>query len=254
MISIMLIFCIFAKFIAHAKATGQEFILEEAGSMDESRSQDWWLNSGGIMKSANGEFSTNTGSLSKECYWRKLYAVDNPSDTEDGYQPQNIFRLVTRQKWHNFSQTVYFQISAISQGDSENRNASNGVLFFIRYQDQNNLYYAGLRVDGHAVIKKKVLGQYVTLAERDIFSDNKAYNKNTDPNFLPIHRWVGIRSEIKNSGGNGVDIKLFVDFDQSGDWKLVLAVKDDKAPILGKGFAGIRSDFMDVRFKRYNAK
>ena len=38
------------------------------------------------------------------------------------------------------------------------------MLLFNRYQDGQTLYYGGVRVDGAAVIKKKLAGVYTTLA------------------------------------------------------------------------------------------
>ncbi|HEX7586535.1 MAG TPA: hypothetical protein VF390_02800, partial [Patescibacteria group bacterium] len=141
-----------------------KIILEESSSMKKSKSPDWWLNSGGIMLSNSQEFSTNFGPLPKDSSWRKLYFKTNPKDTDDGYYPQNLFRLVTNDKWENFSQSVYFNINKLNLSESKNRNESNGVLLFNRYLDGNNLYYIGLRVDGEAVIKKKIAGKYYTLA------------------------------------------------------------------------------------------
>jgi hypothetical protein len=230
--------------------------LKEAGKMSDSQSLNWWLNSGGVMEMDNGSAQTNFGSLPENSRWQKLYAKTNSRDTDGGYFPQNIFRLVTREKWQNLDQQVHFNIDKINMSASEYRNESNGALLFNRYYDGDNLYYAGLRVDGHAVIKKKIGGKYFTLAEKDILSGGKKYDQNDNPNFLPLHQWIGIRSVVTNVGNKKIDIKFFVDLDQSGNWQLVLDTQDkDKsfggAPLTNPGRAGIRTDFMDVAFQNY---
>jgi hypothetical protein len=232
-------------------------VLEEASSMKKSKSADWWLNSGGIMNIGLKEFGTNSGPLPQDSYWRKLYAKTNPKDTDGGYFPQNIFRLVTRSKWGNLSQSVYFNVKNINLSQSSNRNESNGVLLFNRYQDGDNLYYIGLRTDGDAVIKKKISDKYYTLKEKTIFSNGEDYDKEKNPNLIPSNSWIGIRSEVKNIDSKTVDIKLYIDKEQKGEWQLILEARDSQgkfgsAPFLGKGYAGIRTDFMDVQFKNYD--
>lgn len=233
--------------------------LEEAGKMEASKNASWWLNSGGLMTMDQDHGKTNFGSLLEGSKWQKLYAKTNSRDTDDGYYPQNIFRLVSRDKWKNFTQQLYFNIDAINLSDSSYRDASNGILLFNRYQDGDNLYYTGLRVDGHAVIKKKIKGKYYTILEKEIFSSPKKYDRDSNPNLLPLHIWIGIRSEVRNVGGDTVDIKIYVDKDGKGDWQLILETedKDDKygkAPFLDEGYVGIRTDFMDVEFKDYSIK
>ena len=232
--------------------------LEEAGKMANSKSADWWLNSGGVMEIDNGLAQTNIGPLPENSSWRKLYAKTNARDTDKGFYPQNIFRLVTRGKWQNLDQQFYFTIDTLNMSESEFRSESNGVLLFNRYYDGDNLYYTGLRVDGDAVIKKKINGTYYTLAEKNIFSDGKKYDRTDNPNVLPLHQWMGIRSVVTNAAG-GVDVKLYADLEDTGAWQLLLEAKDTgnvhkTAPLADFGHAGIRTDFMDVHFKDYQIK
>jgi hypothetical protein len=240
-----------------AKVPEKKQIIEEAGSMKASKSEDWWLNSGGIMYVGPEEFTTNIGSLPEDSAWRKLYAKTNPKDTDNGYFPQNIFRLVTRSQWKNFSQSVYFNIKNINLSDSSNRNESNGVLLFNRYQDGKDLYYTGVRVDGDLVIKKKNGGKYYTLAEKSFFSNGNDFDVNDNPNLIPLNSWIGIKSQVENTSDGGVDIKLFLDKEGNGDWQLGLEAEDKPnkngtSPFLDEGYAGIRTDFMDVIFKSYD--
>src|SRR3989338_3479902 len=127
--------------------------LQESGSMDKSTSPFWWLNSGGLFILKDGLGMTIQGDLNAANKWNIAYASANPVDTDIGYRPQNIFRLVTKSKWQNFDQRVYFKITKLNMSESPNRNASNGFLLFNRYIDGDNLYYTGVRVDGSVVIK-----------------------------------------------------------------------------------------------------
>lgn len=229
--------------------------IEETGTMTSSSSAVWWLNSGGRFDIKNGIGSTIKGDLPSTDKWFKEYLSSNKEDTDNGLHPQNIFRLVQRGNWQDFSQQVYLKISKINESESENRNASNGVLLFNRYQSGDNLYYAGLRVDGGVVIKKKYNGKYYTLAYKKIFNQ-ETYNINSNPNLIPLNLWIGIKTELKNLPDGTVSVKLFVDQDRTGNWVESLNVIDKPGTngsgvIFGGGYAGIRSDFMDVEFKDY---
>ena len=228
--------------------------LPEAGSMDESNSGYWWVNSGGILTIGEGEGRTNFGELPAASKWYSLYARANPIDTDNGNHPQNIFRLLTRSRWNNVRQQVYFKIAKDNLSSSPNRNASNGLLLFSRYLDSANLYYVGVRVDGAAVIKKKINGTYYTIASVPYLAGS--YNRDTSPNLLPKSVWIGLRSETVTNLDSSVTIRLYVDEGRTGVWKLVLQGKDDGLQFGGgaitrEGYTGIRTDFMDVSFYRY---
>ncbi len=226
--------------------------LHEAGSMNKSTSPYWWLNSGGKFVLGSGTAKTVHGSLPENDKWRKLYAKSNPVDTDNGYHPQNIFRLVTKSEWQNFRQQVYLRINADRLSDSPNRNASNGLLLFNRYIDGDNLYYAGVRVDGTAVIKKKVGGTYYTLAQKKILPGT--YSRGSSPNLLPKNKWIGIRADVTTTSDGKTSIKFYTDIGKTGTWTLALTALDDGGQgkiIGGSGAAGIRTDFMDVEFDDY---
>jgi hypothetical protein len=203
------------------------------------------------------QFATNLGALAQGSRWQALYAKTNPTDTDEGHYPQNIFRLVTKSTWKNLSQSVYFYVNAFNFSKSPNRSESNGVLFFNHYQDGNDLYYAGLRVDGDAVIKKKRSGKYYTMAETKFFPSDTPYDRDTFPALMPTGEWIGMKSEVATNNDGGVRISLYTDMNQSGDWKLALETTDKgksygSAPFDDAGHAGIRTDFMDVQFKNYH--
>lgn len=232
-------------------------ILYETGKMDESRSVYWWLNSGAQMIIENGIGKTLHGDLPVDYNWRVYYENDNPVDTDSGYRPQNIFRLLTRKKWENFQEEMFFRIDADNLSQSPNRDGHNGLLLMLRFKDGDNLYYAGLRTDGRAIIKKKKNGEYHVLAYEPIFSG--VFNRETNPSLLPKNQWIGIRSQIITGTGNTVNIKLFIKLEQDKDWRKILEAKDDAktyggSAILGEGYAGARTDFMDVSFKDFKIK
>jgi hypothetical protein len=226
--------------------------LYEAGSADLSSSPYWWLDSGGILIIEKGVGQTIQGNLNQDNYWAETYARTNPVDTDGGAHPQNIFRLVTKSMWHNFSQQAYFYINNYHLSNSPQRNESNGLLLFGRYENESNLYYLGVRVDGTAVIKKKLNGLYYTLAQTPIFPG--AYDPNRSPNLLPLRKWIGLRAEVDTDRQDVVHLKLFTDIGKTGAWKKVLDTIDTGtgvAIIDTPAYAGIRTDFMDVSFDDY---
>jgi len=249
--------------IPEAKSSGRVFTekfnkngsVEEAGDMEESASPNWWLNSGGQMncrKSAGWTIQKNLASNSK---WNKLYKETNPEDTDGGKHPQNIFRLITKSKWQNFSQEARFKIQKFNLSGSLNRNESNGLLLFERYQDSDNLYYAGVRVDGYAVIKKKINGEYFELAYNRYFDTGKYSRESKNrSHLLPQNKWISLRTEIRNTDGGNVEIKLYIK--QNKKWVLAAEALDEPGEyggdvISSEGSAGIRTDFMDVEFDKY---
>lgn len=223
--------------------------LEETGGINGSSNPYWWLSSGAFFYVQNGIGRTVMGDLKSNVDWRRTYSRTNPTDTDNGYRPQNIFRLVTKSRWNNFTQEAKIKITAYDTDRSPNRNATNGVLFFNRYQDENNVYYTGIRVDGAAVIKKKLNGVYTTLDQEKVFSGS--YNSSSNPNLIPLSQWMGLRNVVTDNSDGSVSIKVYLDQQNSGNWKLIAQATDKSDTIKGAGYAGIRSDFADMRFKEY---
>jgi len=228
--------------------------LKETGSMEESTSPGWWLNSGGYFYSKKKVGKTFQKMVPRTNRWHERYRKSNARDTDNGSHPQNIFRLVTRSKWNNLSQEAYFRINRNNLSKSKYRNESNGLLLFNRYQDGNNLYYTGIRVDGKAVIKKKIKGKYYTMGQKRVYKGK--YNREDKPNLLPKHTWIGIKSEVVTNSDDTVTVKLYIDKNQSGNWQLVLESVDNNAKYGGEaiksaGYGGIRTDFMDVDMDNY---
>lgn len=230
-----------------------EYTLIDAPTERLSASRDWWLSSGGYAIARGGVLSTVQGSLPDADARRLAYQKGNPEDTGNGYYPQNIFRLVQRGRWENFVQEVQFRILTHNLTESPNRNESNGVLLFNRYQDEHTLYYAGLRVDGYAVIKKKYQGTYYTMAYQRVTPGT--YDRTRGGSLLPTDTWIGLRSVVVERAGV-VHIALYTGSGLNGEWTLVAEAEDDgmtfgNTPIIPPGHAGIRADFMDVEFNAY---
>ena len=218
--------------------------------MAESPSSEWWVNSGGEFEEngpSNG--ATVQGALSNDSRWHKAYAASNPRDTDGGTHPQNIFRLINRHTFQNPHQHLEFDITRLNVSKSPNRNESNGVLLLSHYQDGDTLYYVGVRVDGQAVIKKKVRGTYYTMAIRPLYPGS--YNRGSNPNLIPTGRLIALDGDTVTNGNGTVTLRLAVDGTD------VLETVDDGRiggpPIRNAGFVGIRTDFMDVEFHNYSA-
>ncbi len=235
-------------------SNNNKMTIKEAPRMQDSNSDEFWLSSGGQFF-INGEYGrTIFGDLPAYSRWRLAYGSSNPTDTEGGYHPQNLLRLISRKKIVDSSQKFYFLIAQYNLSSSPNRNESNGVFTLNRYTNSDNLYYAGVRVDGSAVIKKKSNGIYHTLAQKLVFSGDTD-NRNSHPNLIPKNQWIGIRSDVINTGPNSVRIELFLDRKNTGKWEKILEVEDrsenDIPAFTNSGHGGIRSDFMDLQIKDY---
>lgn len=225
-------------------------VLEEAPRIDASTSPEFWLSSGALFFRGGGFGRTIQGDLPPEDKWRAAYERTNPSDTDDGRRPQNIFRLIDRAIFTNVRETLVFTIRRVDPSGSTSRNESNGVFLFSRYADANDLYVAGVRVDGAAVVKKKIGGAYFTLAIAPVFAGS--YDRSKNPNLLPVGEPITIASDTVTNLDGTVDVALSV------DGRRIFVARDDGsryggAPIRS-GMAGIRSDFMDVEFDGYEAR
>lgn len=228
-----------------------EGVLEESSSMAESTSPYWWLNSGGRLTIQYNTGSTLRGDLLPTDPWRRAYQGSNPKDTDGGAHPQNLFRLISRSRWKNVRMEGSFRVLGDNWSDSENRNGSNGLFLLSRYQDQNNLYYAGIRVDGTAVIKKKLLGEYYILGTKQLSVEQ--YHEGNNSNLIPHNEWLMLRAETQNTSNGRVTIRLFMKRESDQAWEKLLEVSDPGATktktLTTEGSVGIRTDFMDVELK-----
>lgn len=228
--------------------------LEQAGDPEESQSKHWWVNSGGALVFRNGTGSTLQGNLPPNSPLIDRYAFKKES-TAGGYRPQNIFRLLSLETWGNYRGTLRFKVTDTDITTSKERNGSNGVLLFGRYIDQDNLYYAGIRVDGNLVIKKKVAGVYHTVALKKAFPG--AYDKESNPNLIPKEQWFTLEVSYTTDSDGQVDIFLAIDVNDDGEYDVSLSAVDDSYTFAGPaytepGLLGIRTDFMDILFDYYS--
>lgn len=227
--------------------------IEENWPMRKSGNPDWWVTSGGIMNFENGVGKTITDNLLSANPWVDRYFTANATDTASGTRPQNIFRLVLKKTAKNFTQSVYYKITKYDLSQSSNRNSSNGILLFNRYKDENNLYYTGVRVDGQVVVKKKLAGLYSTLATKKVIDGQ--YDIQDNPNLIPLHEWIGVKSDVMTDDSGRVHLKVYTDIGRTGEWTLQLNALDDGITfgktIPDAGYGGIRTDFMDVEFDDY---
>ena len=104
------------------------------------------------MANASSQWRVTSGNL----YIRRTH----------GYTNDDVFRVVTRRS--DFSDVL---VSAYMQKRNLAVNPWEGLQLFIRYQDPDNLYVAGLRNDNSIHLKKKIKGKYVTLATAPINSN-----------------------------------------------------------------------------------
>jgi hypothetical protein len=252
------------KPVATASISGTIFIdsfnkngtLFETGLPNDSSDPNWWLDSGAKMLFLGTIAQTLQGDLPQDDRWHALYAKNNPSETDQGAHPQNVFRLISRTSWENVQAQMEFNIVRDNLSASAGRDPSNGILIMSRYSpDGQTFYYAGLRVDGEAVIKKKYQGTYYIMAERRAYSG--LYDGSAHPSLLPHNQWIGIRSETKTSPDGSVTVVLSMR--DNGQWKELISATDSgeyagTPPIIGPAQIGIRADFMDVQFHNFRAE
>jgi hypothetical protein len=202
-------------------------VLVESRSVVDSTSPYFWLNSGGNLTIADG-----IGNVRGES------------------------ALISRSTWNNLSQEISLRING-TEVDSPYIGAYSGILFLSRYKDDNNYYYTGLRVDGQAVVKKKIDGVFYTMGAAQVYGEMGSYDRESNPNLLPQYEWIKMKSETKNLSSGEVEIVLYVDKLGDGTWTEVLRAKDvsgrfGNSPVInGASHAGVRADFMSVSYEDY---
>lgn len=239
---------------------GSDGTLNEAGSLDTSSSPYFWLNSGGMLTISDGVGKTVHGALPRGSFWQTLYARTSSVDTGGGYYPQNLFRFITRSAWKNLSEEVKFKITKLNETDTTNRGGYSGILMLSRYKDSDNLYYAGIRQDGTAVIKKKLNGKYYTIAQAAIPGYTPSdYDRETNPNLLPTGKWMRLKTETVTNANGSVQISVYLDENNDGTYAKILTGTDSagkfgSAVIDTAASAGIRADYFDMQFDDYLIK
>src|SRR5205823_5336572 len=136
---------------------------------------------------SNGTGKTLQGNLSPSSSWYGTYANQYPTESDNGAHPQNLFSMYLRTPEINSDQSISVKINADNLSNPDNRNPWNGIFLVSRRQSDATAYYAGIREDGHTVIKKKVNGVYSTLAEDTLFPGT--YDEQSNPSLLPKNTW-----------------------------------------------------------------
>ena len=227
--------------------------VEEANSMKETWSPYWWVISGGRLVIANGVGSTFSGELSPSDSLYKIYTLKDKITYDNGTHPQNAFQMLSLYQIGNLSTQIYFNRIKDNFSNFANRHAYNGEAIVARYQDVNNYYYGGLRADGNLIIKKKKNGVYQNLAIKKILSGT--YNDSTNPDLIPLKKWIGLKMVITDSASGVPTISLYTDIGKTDTWKLEISVIDDFATfgdaIPTSGYVGVQSDFADMQFDNF---
>ena len=148
--------------------------------------------------------------------------------TKTGFTKTHNFRMLLnpflatgeRIAWDNYRFTATLLLDHWLPQRTETP-AWSGLHLFARYNTENDLYVASLRKDGLIVIKKKIGGEYTTLAS------TKAE--------LMSGKWYVLTFQVENA-----NLLFFV------DGVLVLQAKDAD---LSSGTSGVRFDYAAVHVK-----
>jgi hypothetical protein len=232
-------------------------VLSSASKMDDSSSPYFWITAGARLVIKDGVGQTTQGALPATHPQRIAYSTVNPLDTANGYYPQNTFRLVTRSAWGDSEATIRFNIVKTNLTNTPNRDGYSGVFLESRYIDANNVYYAGVRHDGLAILKKKIGGVYHTLTYKQAYGTTGTYNRTTNPNLLPQNKWVGLKLRTTNLANGSVKLELLADNANNGKWTTLVTYVDTGiggATFSKPGFSGVRTDYMDVLFDNFEFK
>jgi hypothetical protein len=232
-------------------------VLHASVLLKNSTSPYFWISSGGRMSIANGIGQTIQGYLPTGDLDQVNYALVNPLDTGNGHYPQNTFRLITRSLWGNAEEEVKFKITKTNLTNTPNRDGYSGIFLYSRYNDKDDLYYAGVRQDGLAIIKKKIGSVYHSLIYKQAFGYISAYDKNSNPNLMPENQWMGLKLKTTNNADGSVHLELLIDKQGNGVWTSLLVYNDKGVggtPFRDSGYGGIRTDYMDVQFDNFKIK
>lgn len=195
-------------------------------------SPDWEMDSGSLF--------ARSGS-----YWSGRPDDRTPDATSSTGTNSAIFRLTSRR--HDLRDTNV-DLSLLVRGMTTTPSTPavdwDGIHLFLRYQNEQNLYYASVaRRDGHVVLKKKCAGgssnggTYYTLAELS--------GKKVAPN-----AWRRVGASVKTLADGSVELSL------RQDGSTILRAVDRGtgcAPITTAGAVGIRGDNTEFEFREFTA-
>lgn len=101
-------------------------VLYQTATSDKSTSPYWWLKSGYRFQILAG-IGTVQGSLLPDDKMRLYYASTSPVTTDNGYHPQNVTKLLTKNTWENFTEQIDAKILAENLSNIKNRFAWNAI-------------------------------------------------------------------------------------------------------------------------------
>lgn len=211
-----------------------EYAFWNPSRADSKHSLKWELTSGSLF-AVSGEG------------WTGVPDNIGPNALSSNGTNSAIFRLTTKQR--DFGD-VSFSFDLLNQSLTETtttpRSLLDGVHILLRYQNEENLYYASVnRRDNTSVIKKKVPGG---------ISNNGTYyelSKYVGHNVY-YGGWQSVTSTVKNNTDGSVSIELYL-----GGQVIVRATDDGSLggpSIRNSGKIGIRGDNADLKFKNFKVR
>lgn len=225
--------------------TGCEFYdgFERDSGIVTNEYAHWNPNDPNAIRSPDWEMTSGT-----------LYLVDNMGYSgvpdvnsgkslinSDPYNNSANFRLNT-DRFDFGSVSVRFALNIVAMGSANGVQNTDGIHIFVRYQSEEQLYYASVdRRDGQVVIKKKCPGgptnggTYYTLAAES--GHPIAYNT-----------WEDVGADIIDNPDGSVTIRLYRD----GEMLLQTTDRGTGCAVLtGTGATGIRGDDTEFYFDNF---
>jgi hypothetical protein len=136
---------------------------------------------------------------------------------------QMVFRAITPQSshdWTDYQVSVWLIPTRHMISDSREVDGTDGIYVFMHYEDQDNLYVAGISKDGRIFIKRKTTlvdgtTVYGLIAQETIFSGTYVQNGNLITPFEGAH--IHLLAKIVNTRDGSVQISVTVEIYQNGE-------------------------------------
>lgn len=202
-----------------------EYAFWSSGAADARRDSIWQLNSGSLFAKDGAGFTGKPDNVA-------------PNATSSNGNNSAVLRLLTqRTDLTNFEVDFKLRHEGFFTTSTTPAVDWDGVHVFLRYANEENLYYASIdRRDGTTQIKKKVSGgpsnggTYYTLAG--------------GRNPVPAGAWQNVRAVIVDQADGSVLINLYA------DGKIVASAVDrgTGGPVIRSGASGLRGDNSQFSF------
>jgi hypothetical protein len=141
------------------------------------------------------------------------------------YYENNHLSIRSKVAWQDSSIVCSARINKVIK-DQGNMPDWAGFHLFGRYETENDLYVASMRIDGNVAIKKKKGSEYTTLIMKK-------------GNIYDIGKIFQMRFDIFTNDKGGVSLLLFI------DENLLLETQDNNN-IIKNGTHGVRIDYCDA--------